>query len=281
MLKVFADLAREHDFIADVGRIGALTRVDQRAGGVHEHEEAVGGVRVAICGGGSILDEKAFVGVCGIAGRLQGLLVDHALYGDDRRAGAITAWWGKWGPVQGRIIGVSHSAVDRADGHDVADRQADARAAGAALCVGDACRPGSLHPGVVPLADCGGIREGIIPGAYIAIACHRQRKPGWPIRRWRSGRRTPPGPCWPGWRPVSRPRSAGSRRLRRACPVPPRRRPKGWWGRCSMCKAEAELRGVGAPAVKSAALLSVSVQPPPVRRTAVELVVVGAGLAPS
>ena len=44
---------------------------------------------------------------------------------------------------------------------------------------------------------------------------------------------------------------------------------------------DAELRGVGAAAVKSAPLLSVSTQPPPIRNAAVALLSVGAGAAPS
>src|SRR5689334_16191859 len=45
------------------------------------------------------------------------------------------------------------------------------------------------------------------------------------------------------------------------------------------CNAEAELRGAGAAAVKSAELLSVSVQPLPARKAASVLLKVGAGLA--
>src|SRR5262245_39592032 len=45
--------------------------------------------------------------------------------------------------------------------------------------------------------------------------------------------------------------------------------------------AEAVLRGLGAPAVKSALLLSVSLQPPLLRESAVVALIVGAGPVPS
>ena len=62
--------------------------------------------------------------------------------------------------------------------------------------------------------------------------------------------------------------------------------PEGLVGPAQAFSGEALLRGVGGPAVKSDPLLSVSVQPFPIRRTAVAFVVAGAGvpskkLAPS
>src|SRR5512147_2057457 len=54
--------------------------------------------------------------------------------------------------------------------------------------------------------------------------------------------------------------------------------PEGFVGPAQVLKGEAELRGLGAPAVKSAPFASVSAQPLLLRNIAVEFVVAGAGL---
>ena len=106
------DRAGDDDLIANLGRVGSI-RAGDGAGGVHEHEQAVGRLRIAVSGRSRVLDEKAVVEVGGIGDGLEGFLVDHALDLDD-----LPNLIGDMGRA---IVAVGNLAVDRAD----ADRGCD------------------------------------------------------------------------------------------------------------------------------------------------------------
>ena len=120
----------EHDLVPRLGRVGATARTEQGREAPHEHEDAVGRVRVTVVGRVGVLEEEAILRAPS-AGSREGLLVDHALDREGRIPGGVAAGRREGRSVQKPGVAITDRSLHRPDRDQVCDVHGER--AGAAL----------------------------------------------------------------------------------------------------------------------------------------------------